>query len=121
MQLATDLGGLPAPTGSARDLGSHESRDRDLLAPEAKRPPTAVVSYVSVWSVSSRYHYRRELSSSSRGGPNGAKARADLLCGPGRKWGNLRARALAPFGPPWADEDNSRHYGYLKGLDCTLT
>ena len=51
----------------------------------------------------------------------GKSARADLLCGPGRKLGNLRARALAPFGPPWADEDNSRHYGYLKGLDCTLT
>ena len=36
MQLATDLGGLPAPTRSPRDLGSHESRDRNLLAPEAK-------------------------------------------------------------------------------------
>jgi hypothetical protein len=67
----------PAPrTGAARDLGSHESRDRDLLAPEAKRPPTAVVSYVSVRSRSRRYPQSRELSSSARGGPSGAKARA---------------------------------------------
>jgi hypothetical protein len=28
---------------------------------------------------------------------------------------------VAPFGPPRADEDNSRRYGHLKDLDCTLT
>ena len=52
----TAVGGLQAPTISARDLGSHESRDRDLLAPEAKKPPTAVPSYVSVRSGPCRYH-----------------------------------------------------------------
>ena len=86
--------GLQAPTISARDLGSHESRDRGLLALEVKKPPTAVVSYVSVRSRSRRYPQSRELSSSSRGGPSGAKARAHLLCG--AKWGNLRARAKFP-------------------------
>ena len=47
---------------------------------------------------------RQELSSSARGGPNGAKARADLSWGPGRKWGNLRARALGGL---------SHHSSYL--------
>ena len=36
----------------------------------------AVASYMSVRSVSFRYHYRRKSSSSAQGGPNGAKARA---------------------------------------------
>ena len=41
-----------------------------------------------------------------------------LLWGPGRTArGNLRARGRAPLDPPRADEDDPRHYGYLKGLD----
>jgi hypothetical protein len=64
------------PARSARDLGSHESRDRNLLTPSAKKPPTAVASYVSVQSRSRRCPYRRELSSSARGGANGGRARA---------------------------------------------
>ena len=86
----------------------HESRDRDLLASEVKKPPKSVASYVSVQSRPFRYPWCLELSSSAHGGPNGAKARA-------RKFPHFRpgphkrsARALAPFGPPRADEDDPR-------------
>ena len=88
----------------------------------ARRSPKSVASYMSVWSVSSRYHYRRESSSSSRGGARTAPRRALTFCVVrAGKWGNLRARALAPLGPPRADEDNSRLCGYLRDLDRTLT
>jgi len=95
------MGGLQAPTISARDLGSHESRDRDLLTPSAKKPSTAVASYVSVQSRSFRCPYRQELSSSARGGPNGATARARNfpLSGPDPTKGERAPwRRLAPPG-----------------------
>ena len=39
------------------------------------------------------------------------------LLGSGPERGNLRARGCAPLDFPRADEDDPRHYGYLKGLD----
>ena len=48
MQLDTALGGLAAHTPSRRDLDFHENRDRVEIATGAGRPPTAVVSYLSV-------------------------------------------------------------------------
>ena len=41
----------------------------------AGMPPTAVASYLSVWSVPSRYHYRQESSLSAQGGASGARPR----------------------------------------------
>ena len=88
--MITAVGGLQAHTGSPRDLGSHESRDRNLLTPGAKKPPKSVASYVSVRSVYSRYHYRRESSPSARGTPNGAKAPSALMSTLGLRWSASR-------------------------------
>jgi len=63
-------------------------------------PPTAVASYAGVRSVSSRYHYRRESSSSAQGGASGARPR---VASPPevRVQKRVQSRAYAPpQGPP---------------------
>ena len=98
-----------------------ESRDRDLLAPGAKKPLKSVASYVSVRPVSSRYHYRQESYSSAQGGASDAKARARKCMGFGPGRANWRVRGGAPFALPREDWDNSRRERYVEEPDCTLT
>ena len=74
----------------------------------AGRPFRAKASYMSVQFGSFTYRYRQELSQSSRESANGARPRTRQFMGFRAERGNWQARALAPFGPPRADEDDSR-------------
>ena len=85
----------------SRSRLSWEPRSRrDLVC--AGRQPTAAASCVSVRSVSFRYHYRRESSSSAQGGASGARPRVASPPVPGPWWQKrVQSRAYAPpQGPP---------------------
>ena len=95
-------------------------RDRIEVTPGVRRPPTAVVSYMSVRTGSFRYRQRLDLSQSVRGGANGAWPRTRQKWGWARKSAIWRVRGRAPFALPWDGRDKSRRRDYLKETVHTL-
>ena len=84
-------------------------------------PPRAVGSYVSVRSVSSRYHYRRESSSSAQGGASGARPRVASPAGACVQK-RVQSRAYAPpQGPLTRCPPITRHTNITVAAAHTLT
>jgi len=80
--------------------GRSQLHERKFQVPEISIPPEIVL--IRPW------------------GPERRHGARSPFVGSGPERGKMRARAVAPFGPPRADEDDSRRYGYLRDLDCTL-